>query len=233
MSNEQACGRSLTNSVHKMCISIVPIFNHLERDEMMEIVKTTEPVILKRGEILYNAGDPSTSLYIIHKGKLKIYRLTESGKEQIIRVLEPGDFTGELALFTESVHDSYAEAMEKTEICMIQRQQLQQFLLKYPSISLKILNEFSDRLHQSEVQTTRFATEDVDTRLALYLIEQADESNSMKITLPMSRKDLASYLGTTPETISRKLAGFEDAGWIEQRGQRTIRIIDKAALSVV
>src|SRR5690606_9582805 len=102
------------------------------------------------------------SLYIIHKGKVKIYHLSESGKEQIIRILEPGDFTGEHALFSESVHDSYAEAMEKTEICMMSRDALQNYLLRYPQISLKILSEFSKRLDRVEILATSFATEDVD-----------------------------------------------------------------------
>ena len=80
------------------------------------------------------------------------------------------------------------------------------------------------------MQATSFATENVDTRIALYLAELTEESKSMDITLPMARKDLASYLGTTPETISRKFSSFEDAGWIEQKGQRKIQILDLDAL---
>ena len=198
-----------------------------------EIVKTTISVSFKRGETIYRAGDQSNSLYIIHKGKVKIYRLAESGKEQLIRILEPGEFTGELALFTESTHDNYAEAMEHTEICMLNASDLLQFLSKYPSISLKILKEFSHRLDRAEVQATSFATEDVEKRIALYLAELTDESRSMIVQLPMSRKDLASFLGTTPETISRKLTSFEESGWIVQQGQRDIHILDLDALLLI
>ncbi len=235
MSESKTCNHPTinTNDMQKMCISIVPIFNHLAHDEMAEIVKTTQSITFKRGESLYNAGDPFNSLYIIHKGKVKIYRLSESGKEQIIRILEPGDFTGEHALFSESVHESYAEAMEKTEICMMSRDALQNYLLRYPQISLKILSEFSKRLDRVEILATSFATEDVDTRVALYLAEQTEQSKSMNITLPMSRKNLASYLGTTPETISRKLTSFEEAGWIEQMGQKKLRILDLDALLLI
>ena len=229
MNGEKACSHD-SREMQKSCISIVPIFNHLERAEMAEIVKTTQSVTFKRGETLYNAGDQSSSLYIIHKGRVKIFRLSESGKEQILRILEPGDFTGELALFTDAVHDAYAEAMIKTEVCMMNRVELHEFLLKYPPISMKILNEFANRLERTEMQATSFATENVDTRIALYLAELTEESKSMDITLPMARKDLASYLGTTPETISRKFSSFEDAGWIEQKGQRKIQILDLDAL---
>ena len=111
----------------KSCISLVPIFNHLENHQMEEIIKVIKSVSYKKGEIIYRAGDQSDSLYIVSSGKIKIYRLSESGKEQLLHILLPGDFTGELALFRESVHESFAEAMEDTSICMITRSDLQSF----------------------------------------------------------------------------------------------------------
>lgn len=227
-SHNKSCGKE----THKSCVSIVPIFNHLEEDEMNSIVKTTQHIGVQKGEVLYRAGDHSNSLYIVHKGKVKVYRLTETGKEQVIRILTPGEFTGELALFKESIHDVFAEAMEKTEICSIQRSHLQAFLQQHPNISWKMLNEFSKRLETAEHQLTSFATENAETRIALYLAHQAEESRSKEITLSLSRKDLASYLGTTPETISRKLAKFEDEGWIRQQDQRKIEIVDLESLQL-
>lgn len=219
---------------HKTCISLVPIFNHLGNDQMDEIMKATRSVSYKKGEIIYSAGDQSDSLYIVSRGKIRIYRLSESGKEQTVRILTQGDFTGELALFRESIHESYAEAMEETNVCMITRSDLQEFLLKFPSIALKILSEFSNRLEASEKQATRFATEKVETRIALFLAECIDsQKKSMEFVLPMSKKDLASYLGTTPETISRKLAEFEDAGYIRQMAHRKIKIIDLDGLLLI
>lgn len=180
------------------CIMLVPIFNHLEREQMEEIVKSTRSTSYKKGEIIYREGETDDSLYIVSKGKIKIYRLSDSGKEQLVRILNPGDFTGELALFRESTHKAYAEAMSETDVCIMKRNDLQQFLLKYPTISLKILSEFSNRLETSEKQTTRFATEKVETRLALFIAECLNKDGPMEIELPMSKKDLASYLGTTP-----------------------------------
>lgn len=216
--------------MQKQCISIVPIFNHLDPAEMNEIVKTTNSVTHPRGQTIYSAGEPSDGLYIVHKGRVKIYRLSETGKEQLVRILTPGDFTGELSLFTESVHDAYAEAMEPVELCVMDRQHFQRFLLKYPAISLKVLTEFSSRLAKTEKQAANIAMETVDTRIAMYLAELTEQTKSDAITLPMSRKDLASHLGTSPETISRKLAEFEGAGWIRQTSQRDIHIVDLDAL---
>ncbi|MDD2579372.1 MAG: Crp/Fnr family transcriptional regulator [Eubacteriales bacterium] len=193
-------------------------------DEIMSLIRSLS---FKKGESLYRPGDPANSLYIVSEGRIKIYRLAESGKEQLLRVLRPGDFTGELALFSETVHESYAEAIEAASVCTIARSELNGLLLKYPSISLKVLSEFSHRLEQSEKQTTRFATERVETRIALFLIECMDNANqSTEIELPMNKKDMASYLGTTPESISRKLAELEDAGLIQQVSNKKIRILD-------
>ena len=213
-----------------MCISLVPIFNHLEQHEMIEIVKTARMVTFPRGSIIYRAGEKSDSLYIVHEGKVKIYRLSESGKEQIIRFLQPGDFTGEHALFSQSVHDEYAEATADSNLCVVNQSDLHEFLLTYPSISLKVLAEFSKRIRHIEEQATRFATEAVETRIAHYLASLSKQTNSQSIALPMTRKELASYLGTSPETISRKLAEFEDSGWIRQSGPRNMKIIDLDAL---
>ena len=208
------------------CVSLVPIFNHLEKDQMKKVMERVRSVPYKKGEIIYHAGDESDSLYIVNHGKIKIYRLSETGKEQMLRVLSPGDFTGELALFKESTHEAYAEALMDTKVCMIKRTDLQQFLLTYPTIALKILTEFSHRLDESETQTTRFATEKVETRLALFLAECVEDEDNPEFVLPMSKKDLASYLGTTPETISRKLTEFEEQGLIKQKPKRTIKILD-------
>lgn len=219
--------------VHKQCISTVPIFNHLTTAEMNEIVKETHSIAYQRGQTIYRAGEPSVGLYIVHKGRVKIYRITHSGKEQVVRLLGPGDFTGELSLFNQSVHDAYADAIEPVELCVMGRDEFQNFLLKYPAISLKVLTEFSTRLAQTEDRAVAIALESTDTRIAMYLANQSEAVGCMDITLEMSRKDLASHLGTTPETVSRKLTEFEQAGWIHQRNQREIDILDLDALLLV
>ncbi len=211
----------------KKCITIVPIFNHLEEDQMMEIMDATTQSSYKKGSLIYSDGDEVDSLFIVRKGKIRIYKISESGKEKLVRILLPGDYTGELAVFGKYFQTSYAEAMSDTEICMITKEKLQEFLLKYPTIALKILAEFSNRLNESEKQTTRFATEKVETRIAFFLAELIDDpQGSLEVELPMSKKDMASYLGTTPETLSRKLSDLEEKGLIIQKSGKVIEIVD-------
>src|SRR5690606_35513688 len=126
--------------------------------------------------------------------------------------------------------DSYAEAMHSSEICTIHQADVRELLLQYPDISLHVLAELSRRLDASERQTAAIATASINARLAHYLADQAEQENAHTFSLPMSRKNLASFMGTTPETVSRRLGEFEEAGWIRQTGQRKITILDLDAL---
>jgi len=215
------------HSSHAGCVSLVPIFNHLDDDSMNKIASKANTKKFKRGEYLYQAADVDDSIYIVHRGQVRIFHLAESGKEQLIRVLNPGDFTGESTIFSEDTyHDHFAEATKNTSICVISRDDLERLLDEYPEISMKILQSMSDRLQQSEKQTASVAIEQVMNRLIYYLEDLAgiDSDNETTVELPMARKDIASYLGTTPETLSRKFKELENEGLIEQQSQNKIHI---------
>lgn len=213
-----------------LCVSRVPIFNHLPPEELAVIAGKASMRVHERGQFIHRAGDPSDRLFIVHLGRIKVYRLSESGKEQLVRILGPGDFTGELALFSSSDHDSYAEAIEQSEVCTIHQDDMRELLLKYPGIGLSMLAELSRRLGVSEKQTAAITTASINARLAHYLANQSEDAASPSFRLPMSRRHLASFLGTTPETISRRFGEFEEAGWIRQSGPRQITILDLDAL---
>lgn len=225
-----APGDPHTEPLRELCVSLVPIFNHLPHNELANIAGKAAMRTLKRTEFIHRAGDQSDQLYIVHQGKVKVYRLSEEGKEQLIRILEPGDFTGELTLFSPGRHDSYAEATEESRVCIINRNDLSALMQEHPTIGMHLLSELAQRLGSSEKQTAAIATESISARIVVYLARLSEQAKSRDIRLSMSRKDLASYLGTTPETISRRLAEFEEAGWINQSGQRGIRILDLDAL---
>ena len=103
MGENNFCEHHHGEGTHKACVSLVPIFNHLESQQMDEIMSTVQSAFFKRGEIIYHDGDRSDSLYIVNKGKIRIYRLSETGKEQLVRILNVGDFTGKLALFQDGL----------------------------------------------------------------------------------------------------------------------------------
>lgn len=214
----------------QLCVAKVPFFNHLSYAEMMKIADKSSHKNFKKAEIIIHDGDPLDYLYIVHQGRVKIYQLFESGKEQLLRILEPGEFMGEMALFTRKDMDSYAEAMEKTEICAIHRDDMQELMKSFPTIAIKILEQFSNRLDQTEKLVGELSAKDVEMRTATYLVELAEKKDNFEIVLPMSKNELASYLGTTRETISRRLSTFQTKGWIEQKGHRNVSILNMQAL---
>ncbi len=216
-----------------LCVSRVPIFNHLPSEVLAIVADKATMRTYERGQFIHRAGDPSDKLFIVHKGKVKVYRLSDTGKEQLVRILKSGDFAGEMALFSSTDHDAYAEAMQPSEICAIYRADVRELLLQYPEISLHVLAELSRRLSTSEKQTAAIATASINARLAQYLADLAEQESSTNFSLPMSRRHLASFLGTTPETVSRRLGEFEEAGWILQTGQRKVTILDLDALLLV
>ncbi|THE12728.1 Crp/Fnr family transcriptional regulator [Bacillus timonensis] len=214
------------DQMKKSCISRVPIFNHLTGNEMAEISQVARSKHFKKGELLFHSDGLSEQLFIVHNGLVKMYRITENGKEQIIRFVEEGDFIGELSLFSKTITTSFAEAMEDTEVCTIQQRDIHQLLLRYPTISLKILEEFTSRLHETETLIEKLNSQDVEKRVAGYLVEliEGQEEATMTIELPIRKGDLASYLGTSQETLSRRLSAFQNQGLIELKGQRKIII---------
>lgn len=207
----------------------VPIFNHLEADSLALIHQKIHAVEFKKGEYLFRAEEPTNTLYIIQSGAVRLFHLLESGKEQLIRILKPGDFIGEWSLFSQDrQYEDYAYALVDTKVCQLYADDFKEVLLNYPAVSLKILEEMSRRLQASEKMTSRVANESVGTRLVNYLLGQlpGQASDAHLINLELSRKELAAFLGTTPETISRKFKELETLKIIKSLSPRKIKIIN-------
>jgi CRP/FNR family transcriptional regulator len=158
------------------------------------------------------------------------------GKEQILRILEPGDFMGELSLFNNKVLTNSAEAIETAEICIIKSDKIRELIIKKPEIAIKFLQKYTERIEESEELIEQIGLRDVEQRIANYLITEVEKNNiknknnEYEINLPVSKGVLASMIGTTQETLSRKLTVFQDSGWIKLTGQRKIVITDIESL---
>ena len=215
------------NRSGKMCIELVSIFNTLTYDEMMEIARITVSRKYAKGQMIYMAGDRGKSLFVIHKGKVKVSRISDSGKEQVIRVLGPGDFMGELSLF---IHHPCRQCRSLGGYYRLYNRwgKLKNLMVKYPTIALKIVEELSSRLERAENLIEYLGIHDVETRIIETLLNMADEKGV--VTLKVSKKDLASHIGMSQETLSRKLSYFQELGLIEQIGHRKIVILDEEGL---
>lgn len=215
----------------KNCIEIVPIFSNLSHEEMLEVAAITRDKSYEKGEMVYMAGDEGEKLYVIHTGKIKVSRVTESGKEQVIRVLGPGEFMGELSIFSPEPMQDYGEVIEKANMCIIDGDKLKDLMAKYPSITFKVMEELSKRLDKAENLIENINHYSVEKRLAQALLELSGEDGI--INLKMSKRDLASNIGMSQETLSRKLSAFQELGIIDLEGHRKIIILNRPALEEI
>ncbi|WFA08145.1 Crp/Fnr family transcriptional regulator [Tissierella sp. Yu-01] len=226
-----SCGENCGHHSDKNCIEIVPIFNNLTFDEMMEVASITTAKDYDKGEFIYTQGDIGEKLYVIHKGRVKISRISSNGKEQVIRVIGPGEFLGELSLFSPLPMADNAEVLEKTSLCIIEGHKLKKIINKYPTIAFKVMEEMSQRLERAENLIEDINLHSVETRLAQGLLKMANDKN--EVVLNMTKGDFASQLGMSQETLSRKLTLFQEQGIIKQIGNRKIVLLSLDELEII
>jgi CRP/FNR family transcriptional regulator len=206
------------------CIEIVPIFSNLSEDEMLEIANITTEAHFDKGSYVYMANDLGGKLYVLHKGRIKISRINLNGKEQVLRIVEPGEFMGELTLLSNTPLMDNAEVLEKSVMCLIDGSKLKVLMNKYPSIAFKVLEVLSKRLEQAESMIEKINHNTVEQRLALALLDLMD--HKQEINLNMTKGDFASSIGMSQETLSRRLTVLQDEQIIELVGHRKIIIKD-------
>ena len=215
-----------------LCAKKVPIFSFLSHEELKKIVDMTGHKSYKKGDLLCRTGEKSDTLFIINEGGVKISKLTKDGKEQIVHILTSGDFFGELSLFTNNeIYNFDVYAISNTKICTLTKQNMDEILINTPQISLKLLQVITKRLSDTENLAQNLATNDAEIRIAYMLLEFAEKygvatSEGLKVKLPINREEMASYVGVTRETISRKLSIFEELGIISHKGNKFL-IINK------
>lgn len=179
------------------------------------------------------AGSTLDHLYVVAHGRLNVVHTTAGGRQQVVRSIGPGEFMGEMALFFESILEGDIVAVEETEACVLPKQAVQE-VLRNPEASLRLLEEMAKRLSAAEQLIADLGLRDVEQRLAAELVRLAAESpvdeRGVTVTVPVPWARLAVKLGTTPETLSRRLGSLADRGLLRQLGGRTIAILDLEAL---
>nr|WP_272509049.1 Crp/Fnr family transcriptional regulator [Clostridium ganghwense] len=207
------------------------MFSTLQEEELKEISNLIVTREYKKGETIFFQGDVSEKLYIVSKGKIKIFKHTKEGKEQILYILSNGGVIGALNLLKKDKFDFNAEALENTRVCTLNKEDFDNVIIKNPQITLKILEKVYDRVVNVENLVQRLSTKDVEAKVAgvlLSLIKDFGVETEKGIILDMSlnREEMGSYAGITRETISRKLAVMQEEGIIELIGNKKILIKD-------
>lgn len=211
-----------------LCVTLVPLFNHLDKEDQARINQLLHHQVFQKGEQITTPTDEA-QLVIVASGNLKVYQLSAAGREQLLRVVEPGGYEGENLLFGASNDNLFSEALQETEVCILKQADFKQLLIDYPKLSLKLLEINAKKMTKVEQQSQFLTMEKIEERLAVYLLDLSIAENSDEVTIPMKMKELAAFLGTTPETLSRKMKLLEKRQLILRKGYQ-IKLLNKDGL---
>ncbi|MBW2609824.1 MAG: Crp/Fnr family transcriptional regulator [Deltaproteobacteria bacterium] len=209
------------------------LFKGLPENQLKEIENITVEKGYEKGEAVFFEGDEANGFYLVADGMVKVFKLSSEGKEQILHILGPGEPFGEVAVFHGVKFPANAEALTKSRFIFLPRDVFVELISSNPSLSLNMIAVLSLRLRQFAIQVENLSLKEVPGRLATYLIYLAEEQGSEdSVTLTISKGQLASLLGTIPETLSRIFAKMSSQNLIEVK-DRTIKLLDREGLEVL
>ncbi|MBW1914369.1 MAG: Crp/Fnr family transcriptional regulator [Deltaproteobacteria bacterium] len=211
-------------------ISSSLLFQGLAEDQLKEIAEISIEKRFDKGRLIFNEEDDGNGFYLISEGQVKVFKLSSDGKEQILHIFGPGDPFGEVPVFSGQKFPANAAAIEKVSLLFFPRKTFIKLISSRPNLALNMLAVLSKRLRQFATQVENLSLKEVPSRLAhylIYLIE--DQGNSDIVMLGISKGQLASLLGTIPETLSRIFARMNNQGLIEVK-DRNIRILNQNGL---
>lgn len=211
------------------CVALVPMFSTLTLEQQLTVARFATPVQVRAGETAYAQGEARTKLFVLHTGQLRIVRVLPDGHEQLLRVIDPGEFAGEEAFLGGTGGEYAVVAAVESQMCVFEHRDLPALIATYPAIAMRMLQMVSGRLLDVERRVATLAVSDMTTRLADYLLGLplvASPGGQYGVTLPIAKREVASYLGMTPETLSRTFSRLRRVGAIDASADRSIGILD-------
>lgn len=213
------------------CAAGVPIFQALPPEAFEVLEAAMRHGRFSRGETVMADGQPVEYLVVVARGRVKLVHTSENGREQVVRTLGPGEFWGELALFSSTRQQGDLVAMEETTACLVPRAAVQALLDKYPEVARRLVEALAKRLAEAEQLIADLGLRDVGQRLAAELCRAAAKGKvgleGTAVHLPYSWAELAVKLGTTPESLSRRLRALDEQGLIRhEEGSRDVLILE-------
>jgi CRP-like cAMP-binding protein len=212
----------------------VSFFAGLSERELNSLANCLARRTFARGMIIFHEGSPGRTLYSIESGKVRIFALSESGRETTVNVYGPGDVFGELALLDGLPRSAGAMVIEKATVLTLDRDDFLWHLREYPEMARSIIEVLSARLRYTTVHAEGLAFLDVYGRVAGKLLELAERygverGEAIEIGLHLTQAELASWVAATREHVNKVLGAFRDQGLIRIDGQ-TITLLDRGRL---
>ena len=213
------------------------MLSSLSQPEVQLLAARAARKFFRAGEVLFHEDEPCKGLHIISRGRVRIYKTSASGREQVLAVNGSGESIAEVPVFDGGPYPASAIAVEETETAFISRKDFQDYCLDHPEVSLKVLAFVGARLRQlvGIIEELSFTT--IRQRLVSLLMRQAQSvgkktGRGIEFVLPGSHQELANQLGTVRELVSRNLMRLQAEGLLEVDA-RQIVIKDAKAMSAI
>ena len=221
---------SMKNLDKRRFIAGSVLFSGVTEEQLADLAEICQVREFRRGEMIFMEGDAADGFYMVLDGQVKIYKISLEGREQILHIFGPGEPFGEVAVFQDRPFPANAAALIKTRLLYFPGPEFIRLVQENPSIALNMLAMFSMRLRPFATQIEHLSLKEVPGRLASHLLYLSEEQGRAdRVTLDIPKGQLASLLGTSPETLSRIFSRMGEEGIIEVRGKE-ITLLDRERL---
>ena len=211
-------------------LAAMPLFDGLEEGQLRALAGIARERSFARNQVIFNQGDEGDGFYVVLEGEVKVFKLSPEGREKILHLFRPMQPIGEAAVFSGRRFPAHARANRPSRLLFFPRQAFIELGASDPTILLNMLAIVSARLRSFAEQIESLTLKEVPARLASFLVHLSEEQkNRNGVVLKLSRGELASILGTIPETLSRALSRLAAQGLIAIDGRR-IDILDPEGL---
>ncbi len=211
----------------------VPLFEGLPVAQLWDLARIAVSKPVARGDMLFSEGEKAEGFYVILSGRVKIYKVSMEGKEQILHIFGEGEIFGEVPVFAGGNYPAHAETLEKGRVLFFSRNDFVALVKNEPALALNMLSVLSLRLRRFTHMVEDLSLKEVPGRLAAHLLYLGERNPGKDILeLEITKSQLAGLLGTIPETLSRILSRMIQQRILQVDG-RSIRVLDRDTLQAL
>ncbi|KPK00689.1 MAG: hypothetical protein AMJ60_00060 [Desulfobacterales bacterium SG8_35] len=211
-------------------LSQVDLFAGLSLQQLDEVARIVSGKEYQKGDLVFSDGDEGNGFYIVISGRVKVFKVSPDGKEQIMHIFGPGHPFAEVPVFEGSCFPANAEAIEPSNLFFFPKKDFVKLIHENPSLAMNMLGSLSQRLKQFSHLIEALSLKEVPGRLASYLLYLSDKNGSIdEFELDIAKSQLASFLGTIPETLSRIFTKMANKELVRINGPQIV-ILDRTGL---
>ena len=206
-------------------VGSLKLFAGLNPDQLRQMADIAVEKTYPKGAQVFASGDQAHGLHAVVEGRVKIYKDSLAGREHILHVFGPGDAFGEVPMFQGASFPVSAMTLEQSTLLFFPRRAFSDRMRRDPELGMAMLGMLSERLRILVAKVEALSLKEVPSRLAAYLLLLRDAQGGEVLELDMAKGQIASYLGTIQETLSRILKKMSEAAIIEVAG-KTVTLLD-------